>query len=69
MQLLEYTLLATALDLLMLLMASLVAIVWPGSRSVNGLVTVYALACGVALATSGLLFALVLLNVEKERAA
>ena len=63
---LEYVLLAVSLDLLILLTASLVAILSP-DRAVASIVTVYAPSCVLALAIAGLLFALVLLNVEHDR--
>jgi hypothetical protein len=64
---LEYALLAATLNLLTLLTASLAAIIVNG-RALTTVVTVYGPGSVAALALSGLLFALVLLNIERDRA-
>lgn len=64
---LEHALLAATLNLLVLLTASLAAIIVKG-RATTTIVTVYGPGSVAALALSGLLFALVLLNIERDRA-
>jgi hypothetical protein len=64
---LEYALLAATLNLLILLTASLAAIIVDG-RAMTTVVTVYGPGSVAALSLSGLLFTLVLLNIERDRA-